>query len=351
MAYDIDYMPVGDGSKSGDAIAVRFGNLTGAREEQTVVIIDGGTKDSGELLVQLVLKHYGTDTVDFIISTHPDADHASGLTVVLEKLKVGMLVMHRPWEHAADIKSMFKNGRLTVTGLEENFAKSLQNASDLEDLATKKGIKIVEPFAGVKNADGSVVILGPSLDYYQSLLPNFRQAPEAKAEVGFVQKFVSGVKEAAKMLAESLDIETLDDTGETSAENNTSAIVLFTHNGKRLLFTGDAGIPAINAAIQYAESNNINVSNLDFLDVPHHGSKRNIGPTILNKLRPKLAYVSAAPEGEPKHPAKKVTNALHRRGCVTYVTQGKSIWHHCDAPAREGYGPITPIPFYEQVEE
>ena len=32
MAYEIDYMAVGDGEKGGDAIALRFGNLTGPRD-------------------------------------------------------------------------------------------------------------------------------------------------------------------------------------------------------------------------------------------------------------------------------------------------------------------------------
>ena len=52
MAYEIDFLPVGDGSKSGDAIALRYGNLTDS-SQQTVVIIDGGYSDDGEALVEL----------------------------------------------------------------------------------------------------------------------------------------------------------------------------------------------------------------------------------------------------------------------------------------------------------
>jgi hypothetical protein len=54
MEIEIDFLAVGDASKSGDAIAVRFGNLVGKREEQTVITIDGGTIESGEDLVEHV---------------------------------------------------------------------------------------------------------------------------------------------------------------------------------------------------------------------------------------------------------------------------------------------------------
>jgi hypothetical protein len=65
MGFEIDFLPVGAGEKSGDAIAVRFGDLS--RNEPTVSVIDGGTQDSGEALVSHVRQHYGTNRVDFAI--------------------------------------------------------------------------------------------------------------------------------------------------------------------------------------------------------------------------------------------------------------------------------------------
>jgi len=52
MGYEIDYIAGGGGSRSGDAIAFRYGSLHGRREEQTVITIDGGTLESGEKLVE-----------------------------------------------------------------------------------------------------------------------------------------------------------------------------------------------------------------------------------------------------------------------------------------------------------
>src|SRR5687768_1470674 len=107
MPYQIDFLPVGDGVCSGDAIALRFGDFSDITK-QYVVVIDGGFKESGKALVEHIKAHYGTTFVDIVVSTHPDADHSSGLEVVLDELAVGQLWMHRPWLHTDDIAKMFK---------------------------------------------------------------------------------------------------------------------------------------------------------------------------------------------------------------------------------------------------
>lgn len=351
MAYEIDFLAVGDGEKSGDAIALRFGNLNGFRNEQTVIVYDGGTKESGEALIEHIRKHYQTDHIDFAISSHPDNDHVSGLTVVLENFKVGTLLMHRPWDHAAEIKDMFKDGRLTEKGLELKIAKSLQAARDLESLAENKGIKIVEPFAGIGTNNGTILVLGPSEEYYESLLPGFRGTPEPKVEVSIFQKIITATEEIVKWVEETLDIETLDDTGETTSENNSSVILLVSIDDKKLLLTGDAGIPALSDAANFAAKQGIDLSTLSFFQIPHHGSKRNVGPTILNKVKAPTAFISVSPGGAPKHPSKKVTNALFRRGSKVHVTTGATKRHHHNAPDRLGWTASLPIPFYNKVED
>ena len=76
--YEIDFIPVGEGKKNGDAIAMRI-TKNGKTE---IYVIDGGTKASGKALVQHVRHYYETNRVDYLISTHPDMDHISGLKVV-----------------------------------------------------------------------------------------------------------------------------------------------------------------------------------------------------------------------------------------------------------------------------
>ena len=113
MGYEVDYLPVGEGEKSGDAIAMRWGDLGGGPADQRVIVIDGGTKESGQALVEHIDYYYGTDRVDLVICTHCDADHASGLAVVLEQLRVGALLTHEPWLHAEEIHQLVADGWVT----------------------------------------------------------------------------------------------------------------------------------------------------------------------------------------------------------------------------------------------
>jgi beta-lactamase superfamily II metal-dependent hydrolase len=365
MGHQIDFIGVGkESSKSGDAIALRFGDLAGDRDGQFVMVIDGGTLESGEELVKQIETYYKTDRADLVISTHPDSDHASGLTVVLEKMKVNELWMHKPWEHAEDIRNLFQNDRITDASLRETLKRDLENAKNLATIAARKNIPIIEPFAGEDLGIPELTVLGPTREYYQSLLPHFRDTPEAK-EAGFVQKaFQAAADAVTKWLEETWDIETLKDPSEEdknrSAENASSVVLLLETDAKRFLFTGDASEPALHAAVDRAESLGIDLpSTLHFVQIPHHGSRRNVGPTLLNRMIGgkviegtinKFGIVSCAKDGEPKHPSKKVTNAFHRRGVHINATKGNNVchghWHD-----REGWSEAARIPFYDQVED
>ena len=156
IGFEIDYIHVGNGESCGDAIALRYVYLTGERSKQTVIVIDGGTQESGEDLVKHILQFYKTDKVDYVISTHQDSDHASGLKVVLQKLSVDYLLMHIPWEHEAEINALFEKSLRIRIG---KTAKSIDNIRDLEEIAIEKDIAIVEPFTGAKTTGSSLHIL------------------------------------------------------------------------------------------------------------------------------------------------------------------------------------------------
>src|SRR5258707_1698440 len=91
---------------------------------------------------------------------------------------------------------------------------------------------------------------------------------------------------ATTWLDETWDIETLAEPkdGECSAENNSSVILLFSYGERKFLFTSDAGVPALTEAANYAETAGVDLSTLTGIQVPHHGSKHNVGPTVLNRI-------------------------------------------------------------------
>lgn len=352
MGVEIDFLPVGEETKSGDAIAIRYGNLMGGRSEQVVVIIDGGFSANGAELVNHIKNRYGTDIVDLVISTHPDQDHVSGLSVVMEQLDVRELWMHRPWLHSASASAGCRVG-FSKMNLPQMLIASLQQASDLETIAAELGIPIREPFEGVASADGAMRVVGPSKSFYDEMLS------EAEAYVPKATTIADLFRKAAAMVFESVSVETLTDDGETTALNNTSAITLLEIDGRRYLFTSDAGMPALSAAMDVLEANGVSSDSLSLVQVPHHGSKRNVGPTVLDRMLgqkgqavdARTAVVSCAKADDKKHPAKKVTNAFARRGCAVHITRGRGLCHSHNAPSRDGWSAATPVPLYSEVED
>ncbi len=361
MAYEIDFLTVGDGERSGDAIAMRFGPKL-QPGSQSVLIIDGGTKESGKALVEHVRTHYGTEVVNAVFCTHSDADHASGLTEVIETLDVQALWMHLPWNHVKDIDELLKDANMSASSAVRHFKKSLDNAHELVKLAAKNGIDVFEPFSDTTKASDNFTILGPSKTYYEELLCEFRCAPGAIQKPPLLQKVVTAVQGAIKWVAEEWNKETLTEpqADECSAENNSSVILLFSDGNDRFLFTSDAGVPALTQAVARATAFGIDLRTVKGIQIPHHGSKHNVGPAILNSLlgpktntqQPgsKTAIVSAARCGAPKHPSKRVVNAFLRRDRAVFCTANGGMLHHSGGNAR-GWGNASALPFSPQVEE
>lgn len=348
MKYEIEFLAVGNGEKSGDAILVRYEENSGYK----IMIIDGGSKDSGEAIVNHIKTHYSTDYVDYVVNTHPDQDHASGLSVVLEKLEVGELWIHRPWNYTKQIIDFFHDGRMTEQSLKERLQQSFSYVYPLEEIAKKKNIPIYEPYEG--RYIGVFEVLSPKKNWYlYDLIPNFNKTPQAKSSVGLALK---SMKEAIlNWISEEMHIETLSENGTTSADNESSTILYGNLGGKGILFTGDAGTLALNKAYQYKPSIS---ENLTFIQVPHHGSRNNVSPSILDNLLGKriqevnkTAFISAS-KNSTTHPRQSVVNAFIRRGCQVATTNGQGyIRYFSEILPRPGETDIVCLEFKKRFQE
>ena len=359
---EVEFIHVGTGTKNGDAIVVRYGE-PGAYK---ILVYDGGTLASGEAMVKHIKQHYDTSVVDDMVSSHPDGDHASGLRVVLEELDVRKVHMHRPWEHSSTILDYFKDGRITDTSLAERLQDKMRAAYEVEQLALKKQIPVSEPFQGM--GVGGFVVLSPPRDWYiHSLIPAFEKSPAAKSEslasaaMGGLMTVVEAARaKVATWIEENWDVETLAEDVETSAENESSVLLYQTFGGKGVLLTGDAGVQALTMAADYLDSRGHSLpDNLRFIQIPHHGSRHNVSPSVLNRIlgpilphgskSTKVAFASTSTECAT-HPRKVVTNAFSRRGYACYQHSNTGwIRQNWGMPDRKA-SPITPIPFHEKVE-
>jgi len=357
MGYEIDFLPVGSEGDGGDAIAMRYGNLFGPRSEQTVIVVDGGYQDDGLAVVEHVNRFYDTNEVDFVVSTHPDQDHISGLEVVLEQMDVGTLLMHEPGNHDAFI---WKGSAFEVKGpvLGEYLAKSLTQSRALYDLAIHEGIKVVEPFTGMATEDGVFRILGPTQEYYEALLKEMRGRDHLAGSLSAKEALSKAVsRPPVGSDREDHYLELLSERSVTTASNNSSVISMLEVDGQKILLTGDAGEEALRPVVAQLQQAGVAPGGLNFVQIPHHGSRKNVTPSLLNDLlgsitehRRGVAFVSV-PKKNPdfQFPSKQVTNAFVRRGFRVMATAGSAKRHHRNAPDR-GWSRATPLPLYERVE-
>lgn len=362
-SYEIDFLPVSSGQRSGDAIAVRWKE----GEAFKVLVYDGGTQDSGAGIVSHIQTHYATRRVDYLISSHPDADHASGLSVVLDQLSVGEIWMHRPWEYSAVIRDYFHDGRITDDSLAERLKAKMAAAHAIEVAALAKNIPVHEPFQGC--TIGPFTVLSPPSDWYvHGLIPAFEKSPKVKAAAVAADSadwFYKIIKESARAatdwVAELWSGESLREDVLTSAENLSSVVMHAVFDGQGILLTGDAGVETLHRAADYADALGLDLpTTLGFVQVPHHGSRNNVSTSTLDRLigvrKPaddgvysKTAFVSAGKDSTT-HPRKMVVNAFRRRGAQVVATQGQTKCHYRNMPARAGWVSATPLTFSNEVE-
>ena len=361
FGFEVDFLPVGNGERSGDAICLRWGyNLdTPSKRSQIVCVIDGGYKENGDDIVNHLNQYHATDTVHYVINTHPDNDHVGGLHTVIEKCKVHNLIIHCPWMHPR-LRNYFDDCRVTDNSIRKHLHEGLDVARTLVDKAREKDICVTEPFAPKKLFEDllgvTAYVLGPTQEYYHQLLPSFRSTPTSNNDS------VDHRLENTERMVPTASCP-LTDEGETSAENNSSVILAFKlPNNQIFLFTGDAGMPALSNAVDLASQYKLNLSqHIRLFQVPHHGSIQNLGPSVLDSIftppqdmpneNPIAAYISVSKDPSPLHPSKHVINALIERKVNCYQTHGRIICHTSGStPNRTGWTRTTPEPYYELVE-
>jgi beta-lactamase superfamily II metal-dependent hydrolase len=339
--YEIDFLAVGDGTRSGDAITMRFNRPdTGAMVH---VIIDAGFQSTGSDVVEFVKDRYGTPDVDLAILTHPDGDHIGGLGTVIRELNVAALAVHRLSAHGGS---------------------SLPAAKEVDDLckvAAANGTDVYDAFQGLNAFDQALLIAGPTQPYYEQLVQEqLQEAGTAAAVARGPGRIAEAVQKMAARALTAFPIESdFDDAGGTNPRNNSCTIIDVRLAQETFLFTGDAGVPGINSALDYLDSQGRTDRYPDLVQLPHHGSRHNLdratieriaGPRTDGKQGTAFVSISSEAAADPRYPSPRVTNTFGRRGYFVGQTAGQNICKSSpDAPNRPDYSPLTPVPAKDEA--
>ena len=261
-----------------------------------------------------------------------------------DAIKICQFWVNDPGQNHIDVNDVkYINNQPAVN----NRAREIYNCGDLNLLELIDSLRIprTEKFAeSINNGYGLppidsdftfLYIIGPTKAYYEELILKFRDD-------------LKYFKEADNMYNESADIATNDSLSPTldaadddsSAHNQSSIIILFQpHENKKYLFMGDAGRDAFNHIPTPHKSL---IENIQWLKVPHHGSKHNLDSGMIKWIKPNVAYISA--DSNDEYANKCTINALKRFGCRVYSThKDHSNFIHKQIGEREGYSIATPL--------
>ncbi len=349
--FEVDFLPVGD--SNGDAICIQY--TADANGGVLVHVVDGAYAETGERIVEHIRTHYGRGFhINHMVLSHADNDHATGLVEVMKKMEFKNLWMNRPWLFAAETLRHF-HGAYTLDGLVRKMREMHPYLVDLEREAAKQGTKVHDVFQGTKI--GFFTVLAPSRERYIRLIPDLDKTPTRMTTGGILSgMFGDALQKARDILDETWDIETLSNNPDpTSASNETSVVQYAQLEGEGILLTADVGPEGLAEAASYAAA--LGLKRPDMMQIPHHGSRRNVTPRVLDQWIggrvAKGAVVGAAicsiGDGKDEYPRGQVNNAFLRRGYPVYVTRGKSLLQH--SGSTRGWGNATPLPFMARVED
>lgn len=359
MPFEIDFLPIDKGESLGDAVVLRYGMPA----QQKIIVYDAGSATTGDALVKHIRQFFNTNHIDHLVSSHPDPNNTPGLINLLQQMEVGTLWMHRPWLYDSVIRDYFELGVCAQPGLVETLESKFRLSYELEQLAIKKNVPIKEPFRG--QWIGHLHVLSPAKDWYVNELIDQLSLPVASPNhlMRFLRCLRRTAKRAVSWVAEHWDHEYLPESGQTSAENESSVVLYGNledyHYG--LLLTGHAGVEALHRAADYLEELNMNVEKrVQFIQMPHYGALEHVSTPLLNRLlgtplpnepaqKQKVAFISSAKSDH--YPHASVVNALLRRGVKVVSTEGKTKRHQKNAVIPQNWQVSPVLAFSEKVEK
>ena len=297
----------------GDGILIRT-------EQGTSILIDGGSTSNqrvGEYVLLPAIRYYGMSELDYVFVTHGDADHISGIEYLLNAEHIGVRI---------------RNLVLAKYG-------DRQGLANIETLAKEKNINVVYMEAGDKiqekqNPDMAGLTLeclypsGSTLEAKQVVEREADSIAEAKQ---VAEREASGITDDKKIAigldnAITANVPGEEATGSGLNANDLSMVLLAKYDGRKILFTGDAGSMVEKRLIL---EKSILLSETDALKVGHHGSHSASSKGFLQMTKPQYAIISCGKKNHYGHPHEETLMQLQTIGARVYRTDqcGAIILH------------------------
>lgn len=322
-------------AKHGDCIWIEYGDNI----EQKNILIDGGTGE-GESFIALekrIKAIKGEKIFELLVITHIDADHIGGVLRLLQDYKKLGITFKDIWFNGySHLLDDFDDLLGPVQG--EMLSKLLVRGAlpwNKSFNGNAVAIDEAQELSPIKIGDFMLTLLSPTKSDLKRLIPKWElEVKKAGLIPGFELRDLQ-IDDFDDWLGDTqIDVELLSKSrfrSDSSVANKSSIAFLIEYNNKRCLFSGDAHVGTLNAAIKKLGYSSKNRLRLDLLKVSHHGSKSNINKTFLKRIDCKNFLFST--NGDRfKHPDKEaiariIANSKRKpRLLFNYCTEYNEIW-------------------------
>lgn len=324
--------------KLGDADAIFIGHFD-KEDKRHVILIDAGNFSDGERIKNHLVEKYNTKTIDLAICTHPDGDHKGGFFYLLndDEIKIKEFWLTDPAQFISDedIKSGGgNNSRRKVRDIWENPDNAKENLIDLIVNHCDKALSVV---SGAKHSSFPITIVAPTKNYYKEVA---KQMIEEYGVKKYRKSYTGKYDEAAKVNDEDAKSVIDKENDDPSPYNASSLVVSYQPDEKTtILIAGDANRASLTQMLKDYPNLKKGVT---LFKAPHHGSKHNLTTVLIDDIKPRKTYISAA--GNDKHPNNSIVYWLSKYGDVysTHKCNGY-IRFHPGVPSREGDKSLGPL--------
>jgi beta-lactamase superfamily II metal-dependent hydrolase len=331
MKYEYEILNVNDA----DVIFIRHyvGN------KPYVILIDAGNIGDWEKIKNHLIDYYGTTTIDLAVCTHPDNDHIGGFFGLLDddEITISEFWLIDP-AHCLDENDIkyYRTKESATNAVRQIFNKPNDSTTNLINILLEQNIDTYTVIAGYKHSILPITVVAPTTKYYSEVVKNMVE-DYGCAKV-YEEADTTQYDEAEQLSVDTAksSIDNCDD--DTSPYNQSSIVLLYEpENGKKILFTGDATCASlVQMTKDYPE-----ITDIDLLKVPHHGSKHNLSSAIIDILKPKTSYISA--KGTRKHPSVAIVNYLSKYGNVYSTHKCNSFIHRSQGIERANTKSVEPL--------
>lgn len=311
----------------GDGILIRT-------EQGTSILIDGGSTSNqrvGEYVLLPAIRYYGMSELDYVFVTHGDADHISGIEYLLNAEHIGVrirnlvLAKYGDRQGLANIETLAKEKNINVIYMEAGDKIREKLNSDMAGLTLEclyPSGKTLEAKQVVKRESDSIAEAKQVAEREADSIAEAKQVAEREA---------SGITDDKK-IAIGLDNAIIanvpgeEATGSGLNANDLSMVLLAKYDGRKILFTGDAGSMVEKRLIL---EKSILLSETDALKVGHHGSHSASSKGFLQMTKPQYAIISCGKKNHYGHPHEETLMQLQTIGARVYRTDqcGAIILH------------------------